>query len=299
MSVLVIGSVAIDTIETPFGKAEEILGGSATYFSIACSFFNQVKLVAVVGKDFKKGKLKPLLRKNIDIDGLKVESGETFRWHGRYSDNLNYRQTVQLELNVFQNFNPVIPRTYQKCRYIFLANIDPKLQWQVLKSTICAKLVAADTMDHWINNQKRDLLRLLKNVNILILNDSEARLLSQKTNLLLASRWIQTKGPQIVVIKKGEHGILLYESGKFFTAPAYPLETVFDPTGAGDTFAGGFIGFLSTCKRINRKNLRIAAIYGEIISSFCVEEFGVGRLSKLNKRDINKRLQQFKKMTYF
>ncbi len=299
MSVLVVGSVAMDTIETPFGKAEKILGGSATYFSIACSFFNQVKLVAVVGKDFKKDKLKPLLRKNIDIDGLKVESGETFRWHGRYSDNLNYRRTVQLELNVFQNFNPVIPKTYQKCRYIFLANIDPKLQWQVLKSTICSKLVAVDTIDHWINNQKQDFLRLLKNVNILILNDSEARLLSQKTNLLLASRWIQTKGPQIVVIKKGEHGILLYERGKFFTAPAYPLETIFDPTGAGDTFAGGFIGFLSTCKRINHKNLRIAAIYGEIMGSFCVEKFGVGRLSKLNKRDINKRLQQFKKMTYF
>jgi len=299
MSILAIGSVAIDSIQTPTKKVNNILGGSATYFSIACSFFNKVKLVAVVGKDFSKNNIKPLKRKNIDLKGLEVEDGKTFRWCGKYFDNLNHRETLKLNLNVFENFKPIIPASYKNCKYIFLANIDPKQQYQILKSAGSYKIAAADTMDHWINNKKKDLLKLLKEIDILILNDSEARLISQKENLSLASRWIQSRGPRIVVVKKGEHGVLLYEGGRFFIAPAYPLEEIHDPTGAGDTFAGGFMGYISTCGRITHNHLRMAVIYGQIMGSFCVESFGIDRLLKLNKSDITRRLQQFKKMTYF
>jgi len=300
MSVLVIGSVALDTIQTPFGKAERILGGSATYFSLACSIFNQVKLVAVVGDDLRDEKLNLLSRKNIDLGGLEVKKGKTFRWHGKYFDDLNYRETVELKLGVFEGFKPTVPKKYQQCEYIFLANIDPKQQYQIVKSADSARVVAADTIDHWIENQRNDLLELLKKINILILNDSEARLLSGEYNLLAASRWIQSKGPNIVVIKKGEHGVLLFREDDFFVAPAYPLEEIFDPTGAGDAFAGGFIGYLSTCSGgITRQNLRTAVIYGQIIGSFCVEEFGVKKLLNLNKEEVNKRLNYFKKLTQF
>ncbi len=299
MSVLVIGSVAIDTIETPFGKAKNILGGSAVYFSLACSFFNKVKLVAVIGEDLKKSDYALLHRKNIHLEGLKIAKGKTLNWHGKYFNDLNYRETLKLDLGVFSDYEPVIPSEYNDCNYVFLANIDPKHQSKVLNSINSYKIAAADTMDHWIKNRRKSVISLIKKIDILILNDSEARLISKEANLFSASRWIQKKGPKVVVIKKGEHGVLLVHGNKFFGAPAYPLEKTFDPTGAGDAFAGGFMGYLSQCSKITHKNLRLATIYGQVMGSFCVEEFGVKKLLNLSKKDINSRVRELRKFSVF
>lgn len=298
MSILVIGSVALDTIKTPFGQAVDTLGGSATYFSLAASFFDRVNLVAVIGKDLPSDKLDVLKKRDIDLKGLQVEEGKTFRWGAEYQYDLNIRQTTLLELNVFKDFNPKIPKEYADSEYIFLANIDPDLQSSVLGQVRSPKLVVGDTINFWIENKKNSLINLLGKLDILVLNDSEARELSGKSNLQQASRWIKEKGPGIVVIKKGEHGFLMM-ADKYFAAPAYPLEEVFDPTGAGDAFAGGFLGYLARSGSLDEPHLRCAAIYGSVIASFCVEKFGVQRLVEIDQKDLKQRFQDFKRLTHF
>ena len=299
MAILVVGSVALDTIETPFQVKKDILGGSATYFSLAASFLHPVRVVAVVGQDMPKDKMDCLRRKNIDLDGLETKEGKTFRWRGKYFCDFNTRKTLNLELNVFQDFRPRIPFSYTDSEYVFLANIDPQLQKSVLRQMKSRCLAASDTIDHWINHKRQALLSLLKGIGIFIINDSEARLLSQRSNLPLAAKWLRQKGPEVVVIKKGEHGVLMLAKTKFFSCPAYPLEEVVDPTGAGDAFAGGFMGYLACRRRLDDKTLRQAIVYGSVLGSFAVEAFGPARLIKLTFRQIKKRVNAFRRLTHF
>ena len=299
MSILVVGSVALDTIKTPFGEAQDLLGGSATYFSIAASLFDRVNLVAVIGKDLPFDKLEVLKSRNIDLKGLQVEEGKTFRWGAEYQYDLNVRQTTLLELNVFEHFDPKIPHEYVDSEYVFLANIDPDLQSNVLGQVRSPKLVVCDTINFWIEHKMDSLISLLGKVDILVLNDSEARELSTKPNLQQACKWIKEKGPQTVVIKKGEHGLLMMAEDRYFGAPAYPLEEIFDPTGAGDAFAGGFLGYLARSGSLDGKHLRCAAIYGSVLASFCVEKFGVQRLVEIDQEDLQQRFRDFKHLTHF
>jgi len=299
MSLLVVGSVAFDSVETPFGKKDEVLGGSATYFSIAASFFTKLNLVAVVGEDFPKEHIKLLESKGIDTAGLKIEKGETFRWKGKYEYDMNTAHTIYTKLNVFESFSPEIPASYKKAKHVFLANIDPDLQMYVLKKLRSPKLVACDSMNYWIENKKNSLLKLLKKVDIFVINEGEARELSGEANLVKAARFVTSCGPRIAVVKKGEHGVLFFSGNKFFVVPGYPLETIFDPTGAGDSFAGGFMGYLSQFTKIDVYRIRKAVVYGSVIASYNVESFGPERLLSLNRRDIDKRYREFQKLTKF
>ncbi|MFQ5824972.1 MAG: PfkB family carbohydrate kinase [bacterium] len=299
MSILVVGSVAFDSVETPFGKAEDALGGSAIYFSAAASYFAPVRLVAVVGEDFHKNKLDFLEQRNVDFRGLVVEKGKTFRWGGKYGFDLNTRETLYTHLNVFENFQPVIPEEYKDSRYIFLANIAPELQLDVLKQINSPKLVALDTMNFWIEGSLPALRETLGAVDVLIINDSEARQLAQETNLVKASKCIHDMGPKVIIIKKGEHGALMITKDSFFWAPAYPLEFIYDPTGAGDSFAGGFMGYLAKTDTLSQDNLRHAVIFGSTMASFCVEKFSLERLIDLSDEEIRERFKEFWKMTYF
>lgn len=298
MSVLVVGSMAIDSIETPFGKRKEVLGGSATYFSISASFFTRVNLVAVVGTDFSKGNVKLLKGRGINTDGLEVQKGKTFRWKGNYSYDLNSANTIYTKLNVFKEFRPSIPESYKKVPYLFLANIDPNLQALVLKKVYSPRLVACDSMNFWIQNELKALKRLLKHIDIFIINDSEARLLSNENNLLKAAKYIFSLGPGRIIIKRGDSGaIFLSKDGKFFCAPAYLLETLKDPTGAGDTFAGGFMGYISKSNDLSDAGFRRAIIYGTVMASYCVQDFGPGRLLRLKPAEIEKRYEDYKRVT--
>jgi len=299
MSLLVVGSVAIDSVETPFGKKEEVLGGSATYFSYSASFFNPVKLVAVVGNDFPHRHIRSLKQRGIDLDGLEIKQGKTFRWKGKYGYDLGDVETVYTKLNLFSSFSPQIPEHYKKSSYLFLANIDPALQMEILKQVDKPKLIALDTMKHWIEKKKRELIKTLKYIDILVLNSSEARELTQEPGLVKAAKRVLKLGPQLVVIKKGEDGSLLASKNLFFSAPAYPLEAVKDPTGAGDAFAGGFMGYLARSKRWSESNLKKAVIYGSIMASFNVEDFSLNRLRRLKQAEIEKRFKEFKKLTQF
>lgn len=299
MSILVVGSVAIDSIKTPFGKRSDLLGGSATYFSLAASLFTKVNLIACIGNDMKENFLLPLRRKNIDLKGLKVMNGKTFRWSGEYFYDMDTRKTASLELNVFRDFEPSFPDGYANSGIIFLANIDPDLQYEVLSNVYSPKFVACDTMDHWIDNKRKELLQLLKKVNIFISNESEVRQLSDKPNLRKASNWILSKGPEIIVIKKGEHGACLVTEKDIFLAPAYPLENVIDPTGAGDSFAGGFLGYLSSRRHISTHSIRRATVYGCAVASFCVESFGVERLAGVELAELEKRVRELKRFAHF
>ena len=299
MSLLVVGSVALDSVTTPFGKVEEALGGSATYFSCSASFFTKVKLVAVVGADFPSRHIRFLKNKGIDIKGLQVSNGKTFRWKGCYEYDLNEAKTVYTHLNVFSNFKPHIPEEYKNEDFVFLANIDPTLQEDVLMQVNKPALVACDSMNFWIENKKRELIRLLKKVDIFILNDAEARELAEEPNLLKGARRILSFGPKMVIIKKGEHGALLFSNHSFFSAPAYPMESIYDPTGAGDTFAGGFMGYLSKVRKINEPNVRKAIIYGSVLASYNVEDFSLNRLRRLTMDEIDRRYKEFKKLTCF
>lgn len=299
MSILVVGSVALDTIQTPSRIKSDILGGSATYFSLAARFFNPVRIVAVIGSDMPQGRLVYLKTKNIDLKGLEVKEGKTFRWHGRYELDPNIRNTLNLELNVFKDFVPKIPPSYSDSKYVFLANIDPRLQGNVLKQMRAHNITALDTIDHWIKNEPDALIALLKKTDIFFVNDSEARLLSQESNLCLAAEWIKSRGPKAVIIKKGEHGALMLYGKKFFTCSGYPLKRIIDPTGAGDAFAGGFMGYLASSGGFNDMILRQAIIYGSTMGSFTVEAFGIDRLVCLKKADILKRAREFKKITNF
>lgn len=298
--ILAVGSVALDSVRTPFGQEKDALGGSATFFSASARFFSPVSIVAAVGEDFPKKHLDLLRRMGIDLRDLRVESGQkTFRWKGFYGFDLNNAQTLKTELNVFQTFKPTISGKNRRSRHVFLANIDPDLQLEVLKQMDACVLSACDTMNFWISSKKKSLLRLLQKVDVFLCNDSEARQLSGEHNLLKAARWVRAHGPKLFVIKKGEHGVLCFADGFLFSMPAYPLETVFDPTGAGDSFAGGFIGYLTRSPRMNRQVIRQAVIYGSVLASYNVESFSLARVSMLTRADIAQRYKRFRDLTKF
>ncbi|MCH7723139.1 MAG: sugar kinase [Bacteroidetes bacterium] len=294
MGLLVVGSLALDTIITPFDKVEDALGGSATYISIAASYFvGLVKLVAVIGSDFPEKYISLLEEHNVDLEGMKIEQGKTFRWGGKYHYDLNVRDTLFTELNVFESFNPIIPENFRKSKYVCLGNIDPVLQLKVLEQMSDPQFVVCDTMNYWIEGKRDDLLKLLEQVHVLIINDSEARLLANEPNLIKASRMIRDLGPQSLIIKKGEHGAMLFTDDTIFSAPAYPMEIIIDPTGAGDTFAGGFTGYLFKTRDLSPNNLKCAVIYGSSMASFCVEKFSTEGIENLSYLKIQDRYREF------
>lgn len=299
MGILVVGSVAFDSVETPFGKVEEVLGGSGTYFSTSSSFFTDVKLVAVVGEDFPAAHLDFLRSRNIDLAGLQTAPGRTFRWQGRYGFDLNEAQTLDTQLNVFETFRPQLPPGYDEEEIVFLANIDPELQLEVLQQVRRPQLVACDTMNFWIDGKREALLKTLRFVDILLINEGEARQLAGEANLVKAARIILALGPKTLVIKRGEYGVLMFTAHSIFSAPAYPLETVFDPTGAGDTFAGGFIGYLAANRDFSEAAMRKAIIFGSVMASFTVEDFSLRRLQSIVYSEIEDRYRKFKALTDF
>lgn len=297
--VLTVGSVAFDSIKTPFGEASRVVGGAATYFSLAASFFTDVRLVAVVGDDFGPEQVGVFDGRSVDLTGLQRVSGETFRWRGEYSFDLNARETIYTHLNVFEDFQPVIPEPFRASPFVFLANIHPALQLEVLDQVLDPRFVALDTMNYWIEGTPDELRRVLRRVHVLVINDEEARELSGEPNLVKAARVIQGLGPQRVVIKRGEHGVLMTHGDGFFAAPGMPLEEVFDPTGAGDTFAGGFIGYLAAASEMSDAVVTQAIIAGSAMASFAVEDFGVERLLRLREPDVRSRFAAFKRLTHF
>jgi sugar/nucleoside kinase (ribokinase family) len=299
MSVLVVGSVALDSVETPFGKADNVLGGSGTFFSASASHLTPVQLVGVVGNDYPLDQLRALEQRGVDLAGVEQADGASFRWRGRYRHDLNSAETLETHLGVFSHFSPKIPDQFRRTPFVFLANIDPRLQMSVLDQVERPQLVACDTMNFWIESRRPDLLALFERVDMVLLNDGEARQLTEKTNLVHASRWILDRGPKYVVIKKGEHGAFLFSRESVFYAPAYPLESVFDPTGAGDSFAGGFIGYLARAGALDEGSMRRAVIYGSAMGSFAVEQFSIGRLLELTRADIDARVRAFRQLTAF
>ena len=299
MSVLVVGSVALDSVETPFGKADDVLGGSATFFSASASHLSPVQLVGVVGNDYPIEQLQPLAERGVDLSGLERADGRSFRWRGRYRHDLNVAETIETHLGVFSNFRPKIPEQFRSAPFVFLGNIDPRLQLEVLTQVDRPKLVACDTMNFWIESRRPDLLALLERVDLITLNDGEARQLTEESNLVKAARWILKRGPRHVIIKKGEHGAFMFNEREIFFAPAYPLEEVFDPTGAGDSFAGGFMGYLARCGEISEHNLRRAVVYGSAMGSFAVEKFSVERLLEIDRSDIARRVADFHRLVSF
>lgn len=299
---LIVGTVAFDAIETPFGKTDKILGGAATYIGLSASFFNvDSAIVSVVGEDFPQEHLNLLSERNINIEGIEiVKGGKTFFWSGKYHNDMNSRDTLATELNVLADFNPVVPQAYKDASVVMLGNLHPIVQSSVLNQmTSQPKLVVLDTMNFWMDCALPELLEVIKRVDVITINDEEARQLSGEYSLLKAAAKIQTMGPKYVVIKKGEHGALIFHNKDVFFAPALPLEEVFDPTGAGDTFAGGFSGYLSQSEDISFENMKNAIIHGSNLASFCVEKFGTERMVNLNKEEVYDRLQQFKALTQF
>lgn len=299
MSVLVIGSVAFDSVETPFGKVVNALGGSAVYFATAASLYTKVNLVAVVGTDFPEQHIRFLTNRGVDCRGLQVVDGETFCWAGRYNYKLNTTETLDTRLNVFADFHPILPDGYEKSDFVFLANIDPDLQYEVLQQVRGAKLVAADTMDFWIREKKKSLIKALSAVDVVIMNEAEARMFAETTNTIIAAKQILQLGPKAVIIKKGEYGSIMLTDTTYFVAPAYPLEEVKDPTGAGDTFAGGFMGYLAKVGEVTPETMKKAIINGNLIASFAVQEFSIDRLRSLSLDKITKRYQEFRQFIYF
>jgi sugar/nucleoside kinase (ribokinase family) len=300
MSLLVVGSVAFDAIETPFGRVDRTIGGAATYFSIAASFFTKVNLVGVVGDDFRAEHEAVFHGRSVDLAGLERAPGKTFFWSGKYHDNLNDRTTLATDLNVFADFRPRLPESFRSSSNIFLANIDPTLQRSVLDQvTGHPKLVALDTMNYWIERTPAELRKTLKQTHLLMINDSETRQLSNEHNLLRAARHIFKLGPRTLVIKRGEHGAMMVHDDWVFCVPAYPLDEIHDPTGAGDTFAGGFMGYLTSVGRINSDTLKRAMVYGSVLGSFAVEKFGLERLKTLKRAEITSRVRHFHKLTTF
>jgi sugar/nucleoside kinase (ribokinase family) len=296
-----VGSLGLDTVVTPFDRVENALGGSATYISLAASYFSgPLYLVGVVGEDFPQKYIKLLEDHNIDLEGLQiVKGGKTFRWAGKYHYDLNVRDTLLTELNVFEKFDPIIPEKFRRAKFICLGNIDPELQIKVLDQMIDPHFVVGDTMNYWIEGKKEALMELLKRVNVLIINDSEARLLAKEPNLIKAWKIIRGMGPEILIIKKGEHGALLFTDDTVFSAPAYPMEMIFDPTGAGDTFAGGFTGYLHKTQDLSPENMKRAVIYGSTMASFCVEKFSTQSLENLQYLRIQDRYREFFNLSKF
>jgi len=301
MSVLVVGSIALDTVKTPVEEHSDLLGGSASYAALGASFFSPVRLVGVVGDDFPESEFQFWKARRIDSEGVQRVNGKTFRWSGEYSWDLNTRETRSIALNVFEHFKPALPESYRQTDFVLLANIAPSLQSHVLDQMERPRFVVADTMDLWIETTRSDLDALLRRVDLLILNDSEAREITKETSLIKAGRRIRKMGPHYVAIKKGEHGALLFgEEDQFFSCGAYPLEDIHDPTGAGDTFAGGMAGYLAgTVKKVHFNDLRKAMIYGSVLASFCVEAFSLDRLRKLSMEEIAQRYETFKLMSQF
>lgn len=302
MSLVIVGTVAFDAIETPFGKTDKIVGGAATFAGLAASYlYNKVKLVSVIGEDFGDDNLDILKSKGIDIEGVEVvKGGKSFFWSGKYHNDMNSRDTLVTELNVLADFDPKLPDSYQDCKYLLLGNLTPQVQMATLdRLQNKPKLVVLDTMNFWMDVALEDLKTVLKKVDVLTINDAEARQLAGEYSLVKAAEIILEMGPKYLIIKKGEHGALLFGEGQIFSAPALPLADVFDPTGAGDTFAGGFIGYLAKVKSINFTNMKNAVIYGSALASFCVEKFGTEQLQQLSPADIGQRIQQFITLSRF
>jgi sugar/nucleoside kinase (ribokinase family) len=299
MSVLVVGSVALDSVETPFGKADDVLGGSANFFAASASHLTKVSVVGVVGSDYPIDKLEPLKRRGVDFSGLEKAEGDSFRWRGRYRHDLNSAETLETHLGVFSRFSPKIPEKLRSCPYLFLGNIDPRLQLDVLNQVKKPKLIACDTMNFWIQSRRPELLDLLGHVDLVTLNDAEARQLTEKANLVQAAQWIMARGPRHVIIKKGEHGAFMFTEKSIFFAPAFPLESVFDPTGAGDAFAGGFIGYLAATDNLSEANMRRAVIFGSVMGSFAVEKFSIERLMTVTRAEIDQRVREMRRLVTF
>jgi sugar/nucleoside kinase (ribokinase family) len=302
MSLVVIGTVAFDAIETPFGKTDKIVGGAATYASLAASYFyDKTKIVAVVGEDFHQEDIEDFGKHGIDVEGLQIKKGEkSFFWSGKYHNDMNSRDTLATELNVLADFDPIIPESYQDCEYLMLGNLTPQVQQTVInRMRKRPKLIVMDTMNFWMDIAMDDLLATIKMVDVLTINDEEARQLSGEYSLVKAANKILTMGPKYLIIKKGEHGALLFHEDKIFSTPALPLAEVFDPTGAGDTFAGGFIGYLAKVGTINFNNMKNAIIYGSALASFCVEKFGTEKIRNLTADEVSERIQQFVNLSSF
>lgn len=300
MTVLCVGSVALDSVETPFGKADNVLGGSGNFFSASASHLAPVQLVGVIGSDYPFDELKAKFSSRpIDLSGVERADGASFRWRGRYRHDLNIAETLETHLGVFSNFRPKIPEQFRNAPFVFLGNIDPRLQLDVLTQVAKPKLVACDTMNFWIESRRPDLMKLLERVDLITLNDAEARQLTEEFNLVKAARWIMKRGPKFVVIKKGEHGAFMFSESTIFFAPAYPLESVFDPTGAGDSFAGGFMGYLARSGDLSEASLRRAVVYGSALGSFAVEKFSVERLLEISAADIRGRVADFYQLVSF
>jgi sugar/nucleoside kinase (ribokinase family) len=299
MSIVVVGTVAFDTVETPFGKGENVLGGSATYFSTSASFFTDVSLVAVVGEDFPDEHVQFLQSRDINTDGLQRIPGKTFHWTGKYGYDLNEAQTLDTQLNVLTEFKPELPESYRAAEYLFLANIDPELQMEVLEQVHEPKLVACDTMNFWIASKPEALRRVLQKVDIVVINEGEARQFTGEANLVKAARQIIALGCKRLVVKRGEYGVLMFTADTVFAAPAYPLEEVFDPTGAGDTFAGGFMGYLANSGDLSEEGIRQAIVFGSVMASFNVEDFSLERMKRLDYKEIEARYKSFKALTSF
>ncbi|VAX21483.1 Ribokinase [hydrothermal vent metagenome] len=301
MSMLVVGTMAYDSVKTPFGERDWALGGSATYFSLCASYFTDVKLVAVIGEDFKNEDLEMMKSHGIDLSGVQTINGKSFHWKGEYGFDLSEAKTLDTQLNVLAEFDPCLPDSHKDVDYVFLANIDPKLQQKVLDQVKNPKLVACDTMNFWIDGNLEELKKTLERVDILIINEGEARQLANTHNLVKAANEIRAIGPKTLIVKRGEYGALLFHEGSIFSAPAYPLEEVFDPTGAGDTFAGGFMGHIARMNEddLSETLLRQAIIMGSVMASFTVEKFSMDRLHELKRDEVAERFKQFKKMTHF
>jgi len=299
MSIVVVGTVAFDTVETPFGKGDNVLGGSATYFSTSASFFTDVSLVAVVGEDFPQEHVDFLQSRSIDTTGLQRIPGKTFQWRGKYGYDLNDAQTLDTQLNVLMDFRPNLPESYRDAEYLFLANIDPELQLEVLEQVRSPKLVACDTMNFWISSKPAALTEVMRKVDIVVINEGEARQFTSEANLIKAARKIIALGCKRLVVKRGEYGVLMFTGDSVFAAPAYPLEEVFDPTGAGDTFAGGFMGYLANTGDLSEEGVRQAIVFGSVMASFNVEDFSLERMKRLDYREIETRYKSFKTLTNF
>jgi len=302
MTNLIVGTVAFDAIETPYGKTDKIIGGAATYISLAASFFtDKLNLVSVVGGDFPESAIEMLENHNVDTKGLQIKEDEkTFFWSGKYHNNMNSRDTVETQLNVLETFDPIVPKEFSSSDFLMLGNLVPSVQQKVLdQMSQRPKLIVLDTMNFWMDNCLDDLLEALKNVDVLTINDEEAQQLSGENNLISAAKKIKTMGPKYLVIKKGEHGALLFGENKMFYAPAMPLENVFDPTGAGDSFAGGFIGYLSKSNDLTFENMKAAVIYGSVMASFCVEKFGTEKLTEITQEDVKRRAEEFVSLSNF
>jgi sugar/nucleoside kinase (ribokinase family) len=297
--VLIVGSVAFDSVKTPLGEVDNVLGGAAVYSSTAASFFSPVQLVGVVGQDFPEEHLGFLRSRGVDLEGLQVQPGETFRWKGYYDFDINQAHSLETHLNVFETFRPALPESYRDARYVFLANIDPELQLEVLEQVRAPRLTLCDTMNFWIERKREALLEVLKRVDVAFMNDAEARQLCGTYSLVQAARQVMSLGPKSVIIKKGEHGAVMFTRESHFSAPSYPLEEVRDPTGAGDTFEGGFIGYLAHVDHVTDATLRKAIVYGSVLASFNVEDFSLNRMRRLTMEEIHERYREFRRIAFF